>query len=104
MEGFRRVLGKDHPSTMMALNDYRFVLESLGRFTQAEPLARQAVAWATANPSLGPQHPQTKGFAAAHARCLDALGRRDEAAAVRKEFGLPDPATRASTQPATGPQ
>jgi len=77
------------------------LLTDAGRPGDAEPLARQAVAKATTSPSLGPRHAQTKTFAAAHAKCLDALGRQDEAAALRKEFGVPEPTTRSATQPAS---
>jgi hypothetical protein len=69
---------------------------SLGRSAEAEPLAREAVARTVANESLGPGHPRTSRCAATHANCLDALGRHDEAAAVRQEFGLPAPTTRAA--------
>jgi serine/threonine protein kinase/Tfp pilus assembly protein PilF len=98
LERRRRVLGEDHPDTIKSLGNYARVLQRLGRFAEAEPLLRDAVKLAAANPNLGPNHPRTKSFAAFLVDCLDALGRRDEAAALRNEFGLPDQATTPSTQ------
>ena len=101
----RRALGADHPDTIEAINDYAYALSALGKHAEAEPLAREGVARAKANPVFGPAHARTKAYATSHAKILDALGRKDEAAAVRKEFGLPDPATqpttRAGSQPTT---
>jgi hypothetical protein len=38
---------------------------------------------------LGPKHPDTKTCADGAAKVLDALGRADEAAALRARFSLP---------------
>jgi non-specific serine/threonine protein kinase/serine/threonine-protein kinase len=103
IEASRRVLGADHRNTLTALSNYTGLLQSLGRLTEAELLARQCVASAKDNSSIGPNHPRTRAFATNHARILDALGRHEDAAGVRKEFGLPEPAARASTRPATVP-
>jgi non-specific serine/threonine protein kinase/serine/threonine-protein kinase len=103
VERSRRVFGEDHPDTVKFLSNYAAVLCTLGRFADAEPFAREAVTKAQVNPSLGPQHPQTRNCAAWHARSLDALGRHDEAAAVRNQFGLRRPATRASTRSVVPP-
>jgi serine/threonine protein kinase/tetratricopeptide (TPR) repeat protein len=105
-ERARRVLGEDQPLTIAALRGYARALLGQGRASEAEPIARQAVAKAAANSSLGPKHERTKSFAQTHAECLEALGRHADAAAVRKEFGLSEPTTRAvaqPTQPATLP-
>jgi hypothetical protein len=83
----------------MAMSHYAAVLNAMGRAAEAEPLARQAVARAKASAVLGPKHARSKDLAAVHADCLAALGRRDEAAAIRREFDLPDPATRPATNP-----
>jgi serine/threonine protein kinase len=103
VERSRRVFGEDHPDSIKFLSNYAATLCSLARFAEAEPFARQSVTRAQANPSLGPQHPRTRMSAGWHAKSLDALGRHDEAAAVRKQFGLRAPATRPSTQSLTPP-
>jgi serine/threonine protein kinase len=102
LERRRRVLGADHPHTIWSMNDCAVVLRSVGRLAEAEAHARQAVDKATASASLGPKHPLTRASAGTLATCLNALGRHTEAAAVRKEFGLPEP-TGASTRPSTQP-
>ena len=95
---FRRQLGDDHPNTIAALRSWARVLLLLGRPVEAEPLARRAVAQATHNTSLGHNHTRTKSFAMTHADTLDALGRHDEAAAVRADFSLSDPTTAPAAQ------
>ena len=103
LQRYRRVLGDDHPDTLNSINNIGYVLQAQGKLDQAEPLYRDALTRANANPNLGPKHPLTRAFGTNHAKCLDALGRHAEAAAVREEFGLPDPTTRSATQPATTP-
>jgi hypothetical protein len=99
----RRLSGDDHPTTISLLNNYADVLVSLGRAAEAEPLAREALAKALARASLGPAHPLTRVVAATHAEALDALARHDEAAAVRRRFGLPQAQPQPMTLPATRP-
>jgi serine/threonine protein kinase/Tfp pilus assembly protein PilF len=103
VERSRRVLGDDHPDTLISINNMGFLLRAQGELDEAEPLHREAATKARANPSLGPKHPTTKRFAENYARCLDALSRHGEAAAVREQFGLPEPATSPSSQAATAP-
>ncbi|CAN5632702.1 hypothetical protein BH09PLA1_BH09PLA1_06380 [soil metagenome] len=103
LERSRRVLGDDHPSTLISISNMGFLLQAQGKLSEAEPLIHEALTKAKTNPSLGSKHPYTKRFAANYAKCLDAMGRRDEAAALRKEFGLADPATQPVTQPVTKP-
>lgn len=64
------------------------------------PLFRDAVAKAVNNPNVGDRHQAAMLYAANHAKCLDSLGRHDEAAELRKQFGLPEAATRPATNPA----
>ena len=62
------------------------ILTQTARAAQALPLAQAALAvHASTN---GPNHPWTKDSARAVAEALDALGRADEAAAVRREHGV----------------
>jgi serine/threonine protein kinase/Tfp pilus assembly protein PilF len=96
LERRRRLLGEDHPHTLLSMSNLSVLLEDMGKLDEAESLARQAVAKARENPGLGRRHPQTLRSAGLHARCLDALGRRAEAAAVRREFELTPPTTAAS--------
>jgi hypothetical protein len=79
------------------------LLVKQGKQEQAERLFREAVLRAKSSPSLGSKHPTTKQLAANHANCLDALGRLEEAAALRKEFDLPAPTTVPTTAPMTQP-
>ena len=100
-ERFSRLLGEDHEYTLGALSNDAEALIALGRANDAEPLARRAVAKAAASSSLGRGHMVTRLCAVTHAKALDALGRRADAAAVRREFSIPDPSTQPASQPAT---
>jgi non-specific serine/threonine protein kinase/serine/threonine-protein kinase len=95
LAGRRRILGENHAHTLRSLSNCGAALEKLGRMPEAEAKYREALAKAMANPNLGPQHPDTRLYATNHAKSLDALGRHDEAAAVRTQFSIP------STAPAT---
>jgi hypothetical protein len=88
----------------MLINNMGGLLQAQGKLDQAASLFREAMTKAKASPSVGANHPNTKRFAANHSKCLDALGRHDEAAVVRKEFGLPDPTTAPTTPSATQTQ
>jgi serine/threonine protein kinase/Tfp pilus assembly protein PilF len=103
LERCRRILGDGHPNTLNSIRNLASVLQAQDKFAKAEPLWREASTKAAANPRLGPSHRQTKQFAESHAACLDALGRNDESAAVRKEFDLMDPATQPASRPSTVP-
>ena len=99
----RRLLGDDHPDTIRSMNNYAIVLRAMRRYTEAEALTRDAVAKALSNPGLGPKHPYTRLFVENHAKCLVNLGRSDEAAALRREFGLPNPSSQAARGPTSAP-
>jgi hypothetical protein len=77
------------------------LLQAQGKLAEAALLYREALTKAEAK--LGLKHPLTKLVAENHVRCLDALARHDEATAVRKQFGLSNPATRPTTATATRP-
>jgi len=94
-EGFRNVLGLDHLYSIGSMQNQARILIALGRADAAEPLAREAVERARASPALGPTNPRTVKYVGTLAKALDALGRRADAAAVRKQFALPAPSTRA---------
>ncbi|MGH7180235.1 MAG: tetratricopeptide repeat protein, partial [Tepidisphaeraceae bacterium] len=99
LERSRRVLGENHKGTINATADLAALCETRGRVSEAETLYRDAVTRAKANPSMGPLHPWTQRYATSHARWLDAVGRHDDADALRQEFGLKMPATAPATQP-----
>lgn len=63
-------------------------------------MSREAVDRAIEHPALGPEHPNTRANSRIHARILDALGQTDEAAEVRKRFGIPEPAAAPAAPPA----
>jgi non-specific serine/threonine protein kinase/serine/threonine-protein kinase len=93
LERYRQVLGPDHPDTIRLGGNYASTLNSLCRSAEAEPLARAAVTAAERSQSLGPKHQITVDCAQVHAEALDALGRFDEATAVRARFHLMPPTT-----------
>jgi eukaryotic-like serine/threonine-protein kinase len=103
LERRRRVLGDDHPATLTSIGNMAYLLLLQGKLDAAEPFYREALTRAKASAGLGPKHPSTKRYAANYATCLDKLNRYDEATALRKEFGLPDPATAPATQAVTRP-
>jgi len=92
------VMGDAHPNTLSPMGNLASVLQAQGKLAEAEPLFREATTKAAAHPSLGPNHPQTKRLAAKYASCLDAMGRREEAAATRNQFGVANATTRPTTQ------
>lgn len=51
-------------------------------------MMKPAVKTAVDNPSIGPDHPYTKRFATAYARCMDQLGETLEAKKVRDTFEM----------------
>jgi serine/threonine protein kinase/tetratricopeptide (TPR) repeat protein len=102
LERGRRILGDDHYDTLQAADSYARLLRKRQRFVEAEAVAREAVTRAAASPDLGLTNRATRLFAVTHARTLEDLGRRDEAAAVRARFRVRDPTTHAATTPATG--
>jgi tetratricopeptide (TPR) repeat protein len=81
-----KVLGAEHPDTAITLNNLALLLQSQGDYAGARPLYERALA--IREKVLGAEHPDTKNSASGAADVLDALGRADEAAALRACFGL----------------
>jgi tetratricopeptide (TPR) repeat protein len=84
-----KALGPGHPNT----NATRANLASV-RLAEGAPmdaLALSEPALAAHEKVLGPNHPWTKANANVKAAALDALGRADEAAALRAKYGLGGP-------------
>ncbi|MBF0394082.1 MAG: tetratricopeptide repeat protein, partial [Alphaproteobacteria bacterium] len=76
------VLGERHPDTLISLNNYAGVLESLGRAGEAEPLYKRALALRTE--VLGERHPDTLISLNNYAGVLESLGRAGEAEPLYK--------------------
>jgi hypothetical protein len=80
------VLGPDHALTQRYRSHYARLLLDTGRTAEAVTFAETALAIHEA--TSGPNHPWTKDSARVTADALDALGRSDEAAALRERYGL----------------
>jgi len=57
LEARERVLGPEHPSTLVSVNNLAYLLESTGDYAGAEPLYRRALE--ARERVLGPEHPDT---------------------------------------------
>ena len=57
LEGFERVLGKEHPDTLTSVNNLARLLDSTGDYAGAEPLYRRALEGIER--VLGKEHPDT---------------------------------------------
>jgi hypothetical protein len=82
-----KALGPDHPLTQRYQSHYARLLLLAGRPDQALVPAESALA--THARINGPNHPWTKDSARVTADALDAVGRTEEAAALRARYGLP---------------
>jgi tetratricopeptide (TPR) repeat protein len=81
-----KALGPNHPLTQRYRSQYARLFLDTRRPADALLMAEAALAvHATAN---GPSHPWTKDSARVTADALDALGRTEEAAALRARYGL----------------
>jgi tetratricopeptide (TPR) repeat protein len=94
---YGQALPPGHPAKAIAMSNLGLVLQGREKFDEAESLFRQALK--TGRASLGDKHATTQSFAVRLADLLNARGRPDEAAALRREFDLPNPAT--ASAPAT---
>ncbi|ORY31577.1 TPR-like protein [Rhizoclosmatium globosum] len=57
LETSKRVLGPDHPDTLIALNNLALLYYSQGKYEQAEPMYNECLS--TSKRVLGPDHPDT---------------------------------------------
>lgn len=64
-------LGQHHPDTAQSLNNLAGLLSNTGRYKEAEPLYRQAIAILLE--TLGEQHPHTKIFWQSYSNCLKTM-------------------------------
>jgi tetratricopeptide (TPR) repeat protein len=79
-------LGPEHRLTQRYKSNYARLLFDTGRATEALSIAEAALAVHEA--ASGSDHPWTKDSARVTADALDALGRTDEAAALRARYGV----------------
>ena len=75
-----RVLGPDHPDTLVSRNNLAYAYRSAGRLVQANDLHKKNLAEALR--ILGPDHPNTKTFRDNLADAYRAVGRDEDAAAL----------------------
>ena len=83
LEGFRRVLGNDHASTLNAINTMGFVLHKQGRLSEAEPFLREALE--EQRRVLGHGHMRTLAAKSNLALLLVDLGKALEAEKLTRE-------------------
>jgi tetratricopeptide (TPR) repeat protein len=81
-----KTLGAEHPRTQRFKSNYARLLAQAGQAAEAHTISEAALAIHTA--TKGENHPWTKDSARVTADALDALGRGDEAAAVREKYGI----------------
>ncbi|HMK78956.1 MAG TPA: tetratricopeptide repeat protein [Xanthobacteraceae bacterium] len=82
----KKALGDEHPSTRRFESHYARLLLMSDRAPEAFRLAQAALA--THEAVNGPNHPWTKDSARVTADALDALGRAEEAKALREKYGI----------------
>jgi hypothetical protein len=78
-----KVLGKEHPQTLMSLNNLAGLYYSQGRYGEAEPLYKEALH--LREKVLGKEHPQTLTFLNNLAELYRSQGRYGEAEPLLKE-------------------
>jgi tetratricopeptide (TPR) repeat protein len=83
---FGKALGPEHPDTNRARCNLSRLLLLIGRPTEA--LTPGETSFAAHDKSLGRDHPWTKDSARVTADALEALGRTEEAKALRERYGV----------------
>ena len=59
LEAKERVLGKDHPATLISVSNLATLYDDQGRYSEAEPLYKRALE--ASERVLGKEHPMTLG-------------------------------------------
>ena len=83
LETRRRVLGDDHPDTLLSVNNMGFLLQSQGRLDEAEPHYRESLDGFRR--VLGDEHPDTLSSVNNMGSLLQSQGRLDEAEPYYRE-------------------
>ncbi|MDV9193451.1 tetratricopeptide repeat protein, partial [Streptomyces sp. SR27] len=81
-----RVLGPDHPDTLLSRRETAVALGRLGR--EEEALEAYRAIGAARTRALGPAHPDTLAALDDEAHCLERLGRPTEAAALHLKAAM----------------
>ena len=81
-----KALGADHPDTATSLSDLGYLLQAQGHPARARPYFERALD--ISEKKLGLAHPNSWAVATDTAVVFDQLGLKDEAAALRRKFGL----------------
>ena len=77
------ILGKQHPSTLTSMNNLALVLNSQGKYEEAEQMHRQTLALSESE--LGKKHPSTLTSMNNLARVLDRQGKYEEAEQMHRQ-------------------
>ena len=85
----QKTLGPEHPKTATILQNLGVLFKDQDDLVGAQPLYERALE--IREKSFGRDHPSTKDSAHVAADALDALGRTDEAKALRERYGLTPP-------------
>jgi serine/threonine protein kinase/Tfp pilus assembly protein PilF len=101
LEIYLKALPAGHPEIATTQENLAGLLYAQGKFTEAETLYREALE--IRKTKFGARGKPTTQTAAGLAKVLDETKRSDEAAAVRKEFGLREPTTKPATAPTARP-
>ncbi len=72
-----KALGPDHPGVAIGLNNLAALYGAQGRYAEAEPLYKRALA--IVEKALGPEHPHVATSLENYAALLRATGRGEEA-------------------------
>ena len=83
MEAQERLLGLEHPDTLVSVNNLAKLLHAKGDYAAAEPLYRRALE--AQERILGPEHPKTLSVLNNLAPLLNATGRLAEAVVLLRE-------------------
>ncbi|PNP77903.1 hypothetical protein FNYG_08629 [Fusarium nygamai] len=83
LEAKEKVLGKEHPSTLMSMNNLALVLRKIGEYKEAEKMHRETLAMM--KKVLGKEHPDTLSSMNNLASVLDDMGEYEEAEKIHRE-------------------
>jgi len=79
-------LGRDHPETLVAMNNLGRCYQETGRLAEALPLYEETLGLARNKPGLGPEHPYSLSFMKGLAAAYREAGRVDDAEFLYREL------------------
>ena len=80
------MLGPEHPDTLASVNNLGLVLESQGRYEEAETMHRRALE--AREKVLGPEHPDTLTSVSNLGSVLERQGKYEEAEAMHRREAM----------------